>query len=112
MSVIGSLPVRVVDRLIVSRKWPVGGDDALEPFDGCHRVPTGHNCAYRKPMLWRQIFAIYFVREQHVAARFLYRNAAREFQFPRRTLRILKNASVGSLQNYLAGVRFKACSIK
>ena len=76
----------VIKRLIVSGKRPVGDDDALEPFDRCHRVPTGHDCAHRKTVLRRQIFAIHFVGQQHVAACFLQRNAARELQFTGRTL--------------------------
>ena len=112
MPVVGPLPERVVNRLIISGKRTVGDDDALEPFDGCHRIPAGHDCAHWKPVLRRQVFAIHLVGQQHIAARFFQRNTARELQFARRTLRLLKHATVGSFENYFVRVWLESRSIE
>src|SRR4029077_371068 len=62
--------------------------------------------------LWRQVFAIHFVGQQHIAARFLQRNTARELQFARRTFRVLKHAAVGSFENYFPRVWLESRSIE
>ena len=112
MRVITPLPVCVVDRLIVPGKWPIADGDPLEPFNGRHRVPARHDGAHWKTVLWRQIFAIHLVGQQHIATRFFQRNAARKLQFARRTLRIFEHSAVGSFENYFACVWFRDRSIK
>ena len=109
---IALLPIRVVKRLIIPRKRTVGDDDALEPFDRRHRIPTGHDGANWKAMLGRQVVTIHFVSQQHIATRFLQRDATRERQFASRTLWVLKHAAVGSFQNHFARIWFGTRSIE
>ena len=104
------LPVRIIHGLIISGERLIGDDDALQPFDGRHRVPSRHNCTQRKSVLRRKIGVVDFVSEKNIGVRFTHRNTAREFQFPGRSFRIIESATVGAFQNYFArfGFYFRA----
>ena len=63
-------------------------------------------------MLWRQVAAIHFVGQEHIATRFLERKAAREFQFAGRTFSILEHATISTFENYFACVWLRDRTIK